>query len=184
MVRQAESTTLLEKALDGARLLYAYTMYVEVPIEIVFTYTGDPDYWSRDFDGDPLPNLALTWEGPRLQPGSVMALSAMRKDGTPTPAGSIRMKLLYYERNVEISFLYLTGSYLIYRFVYEAASPTRTEFTVNALIHPGGPSMNTLRQRMYARRRRKAAIVDHLRVKRELESRVGNLEDSTPKLFL
>lgn len=171
MPRLAQSIALLEQSLEGARLLYAYTMYVAAPIELVFTYTGDPTYWARDFDGDPLPNLVLAWEGPPLQPGSIMALSILRKDGTPTPVGAVRMKLLYYEQNAEISFLYLTGSHLIYRFVYEAAGEGRTEFTVNALVHPESPPMNTLRQRMYAKRRRKAAIADHLRVKRELEGR-------------
>src|SRR5438874_9754345 len=78
---------MLEQALQGARLLYAYTLYVQAPLEEVFRYTGEPEYWARDFDGKPLPNLALIWEGAPYGPGSVMVLSALRKDGTPTPVG-------------------------------------------------------------------------------------------------
>ncbi len=167
--------SLLEKALGGARLLYAYTMYIQAPISEVFRYTGDPLYWSRDFNGNPLPNLVLTWEGQALEPGSVMVLSALRKDGTPTPIGAIRMELLFYEKDVELSFRYLTGSHLIYRFVYETAGPNRTEFTVNALVDAASPPLNSLRQRMYAKRRRRAAIRDHLRVKGELEARAARL---------
>ena len=47
---------MLEQALQGARLLYAYTVYVAAPLEEVFRYTGEPEYWARDFDGNPLPN--------------------------------------------------------------------------------------------------------------------------------
>ncbi len=164
-------TGLLEKALEGARLLYAYTMYVKAPVDVVFRFTGDPAYWSRDFAGKPLPNLVLEWEGPQLRPGSIMTLAARRKDGTTSAVGAVRMELLYFERDVEISYRYLTGSHLIYRFVYEDAGARGTEFTVNALVDAESPPLNTLRQRMYAKRRRKQAIQDHLRVKGELEAR-------------
>ncbi len=164
-------TSLLEKALDGARLLYAYTMYINAPLERVFRFTGEPEYWTRDFDGRPLPSLALEWEGPAFRPGSIMTLAARRKDGTLTSVGAVRMELLYYERDVEISYRYLTGSHLIYRFVYEDAGARGTEFTVNALVDAQSPPMNTLRQRLYAKRRRRQAIQDHLRVKGELEAR-------------
>ncbi len=164
-------TGLLEKALHGARLLYAYTMYINAPLDRVFRFTGEPEYWTRDFDGKPLPSLALEWEGPPLRPGSIMTLAARRKDGTLTSVGAVRMELLYFERDVELSYRYLTGSYLIYRFVYEDAGARGTEFTVNALVDAQSPPMNTLRQRIYAKRRRKQAILDHLRVKAELEAR-------------
>lgn len=164
-------TGLLEKALDGARLLYAYTMYIKAPLGMVFRFTGDPGYWVRDFDGNPLPTLALEWGGPPFRPGSVMTLTARRKDGTLTSVGAVRMELLYFERDVEISYRYLTGSHLIYRFVYEDAGARGTEFTVNALVDAQSPPMNTLRQRLYTKRRRKHAIQDHLRVKGELEAR-------------
>lgn len=161
--------TNLEQALDGARLLYAYTMYIEAPIGEVFRLTGEPISWTRDFNGDPLPNLALRWEGRDYEPGSIMTLSPLRADGTPTPVGSVKMELLHYAKDEELSFRFLTGSHLIYRFVYEVSTPKRTEFTVNVLVDAQSPRLNTLRQRLYARRRRKASIQDHLRVKRELE---------------
>lgn len=170
MPRRAD-VGLLEKALDGARLLYAYTMYVNAPLELVFRFTGDPAYWSRDFDGKPLPNLELEWEGPPFRPGSVMKLAARRKDGTLSSVGAVRMEVLYFERDVELSYRYLTGSHLIYRFVYEDAGARGTEFTVNALVDAQSPPLNSLRQRLYAKRRRKQAIQDHLRVKAELEAR-------------
>lgn len=160
---------MLEEALQGARLLFAYTMYVEAPIEEVFKFTGEPEYWSRDFDGNPLPSLALVWDGPAHKSGSRMSLSPLRKDGTATPVGSVPMELLYYERNAELSFRFLTGNHLIYRFVYERQGPTRTEFTVNVLVDAQSPPINTLRQRLSANKRRKASIRDHLRVKTELE---------------
>src|SRR5947209_6275751 len=162
---------MVEQALQGARLLYAYTLYVQAPLEETFRYTGEPEYWARDFDGKPLANLTLTWEGSPHRPGSTMVLSALRKDGTPTPVGSVRMELLYYEKNAEISFRFLTGSHLIYRFVYERGPSGRTEMTVNALVGAQSPPLNTLRQRLIANRRRKASIRDHLRVKAELEYR-------------
>jgi hypothetical protein len=162
---------MLEQVLNGAVLLYAYTIYVQAPLEEVFRYTGEPEYWARDFDGKPLPNLALTWEGAPYGPGSIMVLSALRKDGTPTPVGAVRMELLRYERNAEISFRFLTGNHLIYRFVYAPGPKSRTEMTVNALVDGQSPPMNTLRQRLFAGRRRKAAVRDHLRVKAELEYR-------------
>lgn len=163
--------SLLEQSLHGARLLYAYTMYIEAPIKEVFTYTGEPEYWSRDFDGKPLPGLALTWDGPKYNPGSTMTLAPTRKDGTITPVGSVSMELLHYEEGAELSFRFLTGSHLIYRFVYEEKEPTRTEFTVNVLVDAQSPPLNTLRQRLYAKRRRKASIQDHLRVKSQLEGK-------------
>ncbi|MEA2572864.1 MAG: hypothetical protein QOH93_162 [Chloroflexia bacterium] len=164
-------TGLLEKALDGARLLYAYTMYVKAPLDRVFRFTGDPDYWTRDFDGKPLAKLALEWDGPPFRPGSIMTLAALRKDGTTSSVGAVRLELLYFERNVEISYRYLTGSHLIYRFVYEDAGARGTEFTVNALVDAQSGPMNNLRQRLYAKRRRRQAVQDHLRVKSELEAR-------------
>ena len=163
--------SLLEQALQGARLLYAYTMYIDAPIEEVFTYTGEPDYWSRDFDGKPLPGLALIWDGPKYQPGSIMTLAPTRQDGTTTPVGSVSMELLHYEEDAELSFRFLTGSHLIYRFVYDEKTPTRTEFTVNVLVDAQSPPLNTLRQRLYAKRRRKASIQDHMRVKSQLEGK-------------
>ena len=163
--------TLLEQTLHGARLLYAYTMYIEAPIKEVFTLTGEPDYWSRDFDGKPLPGLVLTWDGPKYKPGSTMTLAPTRKDGTTSPVGSVSMELLHYEEEVELSFRFLTGSHLIYRFVYEEKTPTRTEFTVNVLVDAQSPQLNTLRQRLYAKRRRKASIQDHMRVKAQLEGK-------------
>jgi hypothetical protein len=165
------STRLLEEALAGARLLYAYTIYIEAPLEEVFRFTGEPEYWARDFDGKPLPNLTLAWEGPKHRPGSIMSLSPPRKDGTSTSVRAVRMELLHYERDTELSFRFLTGSHLIYRFVYEAKSQTRTEFTVNVLVDAQSSRMNSMRQRLYAKRRRKASIKDHLRVKAVLEQR-------------
>lgn len=167
------STSTLEKALARARLLYAYTMFIEAPIEQVFRFTGDPAYWARDFDGKPQPNIALTWEGASYAPGSVMALAALRKDGTTTPVGTVRMELLYYRELAEISFRFLNGNHLIYRFVYEVATPTRTEFTVNVLVDAESSPMNTMRQRLYAKKRRKASVKDHLRAKVELEARAA-----------
>jgi hypothetical protein len=167
------ATRVLEEALAGARLLYAYTMYIEAPMEEVFRFTGEPEYWARDFEGKELPNVALLWEGPKHRPGSVMALTPLRKDGTPTSVGSVRMELLYYEQERELSFRFLIGNHLIYRFVYEQATERRTEFTVNVLVDAQSPLVNTMRQRLYAGRRRKASIKDHLRVKAVLEQRAG-----------
>jgi hypothetical protein len=146
-------------------------MYVNAPLPEVFRFTGEPEYWTRDFDGKPLPNLTLAWEGARNKPGSIMTLSTLRKDNTPTSVGAVRMELLHYEKDAELSFRFLTGSHLIYRFVYEQAGPDRCEFTVNALVDAQSSPLNTLRQRLYAKRRRKASINDHLRVKAELEHR-------------
>ncbi|MEO8285753.1 MAG: hypothetical protein ABI670_04910 [Chloroflexota bacterium] len=162
---------MLEQALQGARLLYAYTMFIDAPVDEVFRFTGNPDYWTRTFEGEPNPQLSLTWEGKPYKPGSIMVLSAVRKDGTPTTVGSVRMELIYYAENEEITYRYLNGNHIIYRFVYEVASPTRTEFTVNALVDVQSSRLNTLRQRLYANRRRKAAVGDHLRVKSVLEQR-------------
>ncbi|MFL5733199.1 MAG: SRPBCC family protein [Chloroflexia bacterium] len=162
---------MLEQALQGARLLYAYTVHVQAPLEETFRYTGEPEYWARDFDGQPIPNLALEWEGPPYKPGSVMVLAPLRKDGTSTPVGSVRMELLHYEKNAEISFRFLTGNHIIYRFVYEQGPGGRTEMTVNALVDGHSPPLNTLRQRLFANRRRKAAVRDHLQVKAQLEAR-------------
>src|SRR4051794_1777206 len=120
---------MLEKALRGARLLYAYTMFIEAPVDLVFRFTGNPDYWTRTFEGEPNPQLSLAWEGRRYQPGSIMVLGAVRKDGTPTTLGAVRMELIHYAENQEITYRYLNGNHLIYRFVYEVTSPTRTEFT-------------------------------------------------------
>jgi hypothetical protein len=162
---------MLEQALKGARLLYAYTMYIEAPIEEVFLYTGEPAYWTRDFNGNTLPNVGLSWEGKPFTAGSRMTLSRLRADGTATPVGAVPMELLQYARNEELSFRFLVGNHLIYRFVYERASPTRTEFTVNVLIDSSSSPINSLRQRMYRNKRRKASIADHLKVKKELEAR-------------
>ncbi len=162
---------MLEKALQGARLLYAYTMYIEAPIEMVFNLTGNPDYWARDFEGEPLPQLKLAWEGKPYKPGSVMVLSPVRKDGTESSVGVVRMELIYYAAKEEITFRYLVGNHLINRFVYEAVSPTRTEFTVNMLVDAQSSALNTMRQRLYARRRRKASLADHMRVKGVLEQK-------------
>jgi hypothetical protein len=162
---------MLEKALQGARLLYAYTIYVDAPIEEVFRFTGNPDYWTRTYEGEPNPQLALTWEGRPYQPGSTMTLGAVRKDGTPTPVGAVQMELIHYTENEEITYRYLSGNHLIYRFVYEKVSPTRTEFTVNVLVDAQSSSINTLRQRLYAGRRRKDAIEGHMQVKNLLEQR-------------
>jgi hypothetical protein len=164
---------MLEKALQGARLLYAYTLFIDAPLDTVFNFTGNPDYWTRDFNGEALPRLALTWEGRRNQPGSIMILSATRKDGTTSPVGAVRMELIHYAPREEITYRYLVGNHLIYRFVYEAVSPTRTEFTVNVLVDAQSPLLNTLRQRLYARKRRKASVVDHLRVKGVLEAKTA-----------
>src|SRR3954471_22607518 len=146
---------MLEKALQGARLLYAYTIYIEASLEDVFRFTGNPDYWARTFQGDPNPQLSLTWEGRPYRPGSIMVLGALRKDGTPTTIGAVRMELIHYSENEEITYRYMVGNHLIYRFVYEKVSPTRTEFTVNVLVDAQSSVINTLRQRLYARRRRK-----------------------------
>jgi len=162
---------MLEKALQGARLLFAYTMYIEAPLDEVFRFTGNPDYWTRTFEGVPNPQLGLTWEGRPYKPGSIMVLGALRKDGTPTTVGSVRMELIHYSENQEITYRYLSGNHLIYRFVYEKASPSRTEFTVNVLVDAQSSVMNTLRQRLYARRRRKDSIADHVRVKGVLEQK-------------
>jgi len=162
---------MLEKALQGARLLFAYTMYIEAPLDEVFRFTGNPDYWTRTFEGAPNPQLSLTWEGRPYKPGSIMVLGALRKDGTPTTVGSVRMELIHYSENEEITYRYLSGNHLIYRFVYEKVSPTRTEFTVNVLVDAQSSPMNTVRQRLYARRRRKDSIADHVRVKGVLEQK-------------
>jgi hypothetical protein len=82
------------------------------------------------------------------------------------------MELLHYEKNSEISFRFLTGSHLIYRFVYEPGPDDRTEMTVNVLLDGQSSPLNTLRQRLIANRRRKASIKDHLRVKAQLEYRI------------
>jgi hypothetical protein len=162
---------MLEKALQGARLLYAYTIYIEAPIDEVFRFTGNPDYWTRTYDGDPNPQLSLTWEGRPYSPGSTMTLGALRKDGTSTPVGSIQMELIHYTENEEITYRYLSGNHLIYRFVYERINPTRTEFTVNVLVDTQSSRINTLRQRFYAKRRRKDGITGHMQVKGILEQR-------------
>jgi len=162
---------MLEKALRGARLLFAYTIFIEAPVEEVFRFTGNPDYWTRTFEGDPNPQLELTWEGRRYQPGSTMTLGALRKDGTSTPIGAIQMELIHYTQNEEITYRYLSGNHLIYRFVYEKASPTRTEFTVNVLVDAQSSRINNLVQRVYAKRRRKDSIAGHLKVKSILEQR-------------
>ena len=164
---------MLEQALNGARLLYAYTIHIEAPIEETFKYMGEPEHWTRDYNGDPIPNLVLMWEGPAYKPGSTMTLTSLRKDGTPTSVGSVSMELLRYARDEELSFRFLVGNHLIYRFVFEEMTPTRTEFTVNVLLDAQSPPLNTLRQRLYAGRRRKASIKDHLRVKAELEARAA-----------
>lgn len=162
---------MLEKALQGARLLYFYTMNIEAPLETVFNFTGNPYYWARDFEGEPQPGLKLTWEGKPYKPGSKMTLSPVRKDGTVSTVGAVLMELIHYSEQEEITFRYLVGNHLIYRFVYEALSPTRTEFTVNVLVDAQSPPLNTLRQRLYARRRRKASLADHIRVKGILEQK-------------
>ena len=161
---------MLEKALQGARLLYAYTIFIDAPLDNVFNFTGNPAYWTRDFNGQDLPRLALSWEGKRNQPGSIMTFSTTRADGTVSPVGAVQMELIYYASGEEITYRYLVGNHLIYRFVYEAVSPTRTEFTVNVLVDAQSPPLNTLRQRLYARKRRKASIADHFRVKGVLET--------------
>ena len=160
---------MLEKALKGARLLYAYTIYIEAPVQEVFRFTGDPEYWTRTFEGEPNPRLKLDWEGRPFRPGSIMTLSAVRKDGTETSVGAVRMELIHYTENEEITYRYLSGNHLIYRFVYEQKSPTRTEFTVNVLVDAQSPRMNTLQQRLSANRRRKASITGHLQTKALLE---------------
>jgi hypothetical protein len=162
---------MLERELQGARLLYAYTMYIDAPRELVFHFTGDPASWARDYDDQPLERLRLEWEGKRHAPGSVMVLTPTRKDGTSTPVGSVRMELIYYAENEEIAFRYLTGNHLIYRFVYEDMPDGRTEFTVNVLVDATSPPLNTLRQRLYARRRRRDSVKDHLGVKQVLEAK-------------
>lgn len=164
---------MLEEALRGARLLYAYTMYFDAPLENVFRYTGDPQYWARDFDGKPLERLSLAWEGKPYRPGSKMTLAPLRKDGTPTPVNAVPMELLYYAEKQELTFRFLTGSHLIYRFFYSAVSPARTEFIVNVLVDAESSPMNTLRQRLYARSRRKRSIKDHMRVRGELQARAA-----------
>ena len=161
--------TLLEQALSGARLLYAYTLYIDAPLDMVFRFTGNPDYWARDFEGQPLERLTLSWEGRPYRPGSIMVLSPVRKDGTATEVGSVRMELIHYTEDEEITFRYLTGNHVIYRFVYEAVNPKRTEFTVNVLVDAQSSAANTLRQRLYAKRRRRDSIRDHVRVKGILE---------------
>lgn len=162
---------MLEQALQGARLLFAYTLIVQAPVEEVFKYTAEPEYWTRDFDGESLPNLTLLWEGKECKAGSIMVLSSLRKDGTPTPVGSVRMELLHYARDQELSFRFLNGTHLIYRFVYEQAAPNHTEFTVNVLLDAESPYINTIRQRLYANRRRKESIKNHLRAKSNIEAR-------------
>jgi hypothetical protein len=100
-----------------------------------------------------------------------MTISPVRKDGTVSPVNAVRMELLHYTEQEEIAFRYLTGNHLIYRFVYDALSPTRTEFTVNVLVDAQSSRFNTLRQRLYAKRRRKDSINDHMRVKNVLEQK-------------
>jgi hypothetical protein len=162
---------MLERELQGARLLYAYTMYIDAPREMVFHYTGDPASWARDYNDQPIERLKTEWEGRRYAPGSIIVLSPTRKDGTITPVGSVRMELIHYAENEEIAFRYLTGNHLIYRFVYEDAPDGRTEFTVNVLVDNKSPAVNTLRQRLYARRRRRDSVKDHLNVKQVLEGK-------------
>lgn len=41
---------------------------------------------------------------------------------------------------------------------------------MNVLVDAQSPPLNTLRQRLYARKRRKASIADHFRVKGVLET--------------
>ena len=165
---------MLEQAILGARLLYAYTMYFEAPIKEVFKYTGDPSYWARDFEGQPLPKLALLWDGGKpYAPGTNMTLTLLRNDGTPTPVNAVPMQLLYYKEGQEITFRFLNGNHLIYRFFYEAKTPARTEFTVNVLVDSESPPMNTLRQRLYAKARRRRSIKDHMRVRGQLQAIVS-----------
>jgi hypothetical protein len=146
-------------------------MFIDAPRDMVFHYTGDPASWARDYDDRPLERLSLEWQGRRYSPGSVMVLSPVRKDGTATPVGAVRLELIHYAENEEIAFRYLTGNHLIYRFVYEGAPDGRTEFTVNVLVDAQSPRMNTLRQRLYARRRRRDSVKDHLAVKQVLEAK-------------
>jgi hypothetical protein len=146
-------------------------MYFESPLEEVFRFTGDPASWARDFDGKPLERLTLTWDGKPYAPGSRMTLSPRRKDGSPTPVSSVPMELLYFKEGQELTFRFLTGSHLIYRFFYEAASPTRTEFTVNVLVDAQSGLLNTLRQRLYARSRRRNSIKDHMAVRAQLQAK-------------
>jgi hypothetical protein len=162
---------MLEQALKGARLLYAYTMYFDAPVDQVFRLTGDPAYWARDFDGKPLERLALKWEGKPYASGSRMTLNPLRKDGTETPVNAVPMELLYYSEGREMTFRFLTGNHLIYRFFYEAQSPTRTEFIVNVLLDSGSSPLNTLRQRLYAKARRRGSIRDHMAVRAQLHAR-------------
>lgn len=148
-------------------------------MDLVFRYTGDPAYWAKDFDGKPLQGLALTWEGKPHAPGSKMTLSPVRKDGTLTTVNAVPMELLYYKEDTELTFRFLTGNHLIYRFFYEAKSNTRTEFTVNVLVHGESSRMNTLRQRLYAKARRRASIKDHMRVREELQIRASRRTGDT-----
>ena len=166
---------LLERALQGARLLYAYTLRIDAPLDLTFNLTGNPGNWERDFEGMQLPGLTLTWEGKPYTPGSIMTLSPVRKDGTASPVNAVRMELLHYTEKEEIAFRYLSGNHLIYRFVYEALSPTRTEFTVNVLVDSQSSRFNTIRQRLYAKRRRKDSIADHMRVKNVLEQKARSM---------
>lgn len=110
-----------------------------------------------------------------------MVLSPLRKDGTPTASGAVRMELLRYKERAELSFRFLTGNHIIYRFFYEQDSPHGTEFTVNAYVDGQSPVINTLRQRLYAGRRRKASIQDHLRVKTQLEARARRHDRSVER---
>ena len=119
----------------------------------------------------PNPQLQLTWEGKPYQAGSTMTLGALRKDGTPTPVGAIQMELIHYTESEEITYRYLSGNHLIYRFVYEKVTVARTELTVNVLVDAQSSPMNTLRQRLYAKRRRKDSVAGHLKVKGILEQR-------------
>ena len=59
---------MLEKALQGARLLYAYTIFMDAPLDNVFNFTGNPAYWTRDFNGQDLPCLALSWKANAISP--------------------------------------------------------------------------------------------------------------------
>jgi hypothetical protein len=83
----------------------------------------------------------------------------------------VQMELIHYTENNELTYRYLSGNHLIYRFVYEKVSPTRTEFTVNVLVDAQSSPMNTIRQRLYAKRRRKDSVTGHLQVKNILEQR-------------
>ena len=57
---------MLEEALREARLLYAYTMYMEAPLEEVFKFTGEPEYWAavvRPGGPESLKSWSCAWIG-------------------------------------------------------------------------------------------------------------------------